>query len=437
MVLRPLIVVCLMLGFGMLGCGPSFVFAQQENAPIATSDPSSISYQLDRLATLDGREAEKLEQRLLAQLFRRIQTATKITLRDRPRYERLQQQEQALPAPDHRQFTIDQVRELADEVDRLESAVVDHLARQYRIEIYNTFRQQRSKYDERLIAWSRVERAWKKRGQLVDDRPEMIRWLDRAIAASRSGKVAALPSTPDFLARRSGRWADVLLGASPLDDLPARQPVPEDIAAQTTHSLPRIALPAQTITPPIERSADRALLPEILHDDPPLRPQLPPARVVDSLVEADLQFAIARRTPAPPVAMPATDRSPVDHGPVDPSTSEDRINLVEIEARAAGYDLALATLREKLERPGPWTADRLAPLIETLGELATRRSDLHLYRQLVPSVTSRQLSAMASPAATAALLARRIVEARSHLKRPLDAVRLDEFSQRITEILRP
>ena len=429
-VLRPIP----MAGLFLL-CGASVLAGQlpdaspeispSETSPAPAMWPYSIGKQLDRLHTLDEHDANRLKQQLLVELFDRIETATKITLRGSTLSQRLRQQEQALRTPDHRQFTVRQIRALWQEVERLEKTVVLSLARRYRIEIYNSFRTQRSAYDRRLYAWNRVERTWQKAGQPIDVRPELIRWLDEAITASRVGKIVALPATPEFLASRSPRLLDV-----PQHDLPLA-------------SLPSRAVPP---TPEVDRSADDRPLATIVHPSPPLLTQLPPAQIPDAPVDADISPSESRRTPAqlpetltidflpPPVAPPVAANS-VDgltNGPSNPA----RINLVEFDARVAGYDLALATLRDQLEQPGPWTIDRLAPLVELIDELATRRSDLQLYRRLVPSVQQQQLAAMTPPAATAALLARRIVQAKDSLAQPSDALRLDELSQQVTKLLR-
>ena len=100
-------------------------------------------------------------------------------------------------------------------------------------------------------------------------------------------------------------------------------------------------------------------------------------------------------------------------GRVSTGPAAARVNLNELAARVAGYNLALRGVEAELAAKGTWNADRLAPLAARLQFLASRRRDLELIRGLLPDAEQAVLVQAEPLRAAVAQLARRIVEARS------------------------
>ncbi len=76
---------------------------------------------------------------------------------------------------------------------------LDRAAREYRIQIYGTFRQDRDEYNRRLAEWTRVEAAWIESGSPEAERPELTQWLSAAIDRSQPDLVRSLPAPPSFV----------------------------------------------------------------------------------------------------------------------------------------------------------------------------------------------------------------------------------------------
>jgi hypothetical protein len=79
-----------------------------------------------------------------------------------------------------------------------DQAVIQRAARQYRLQIYHSFRTQREEYDRRKAAWDHVAAAWEAAGQRADQHPLLLEWLQEAIRASSPDTIGPLPELPDF-----------------------------------------------------------------------------------------------------------------------------------------------------------------------------------------------------------------------------------------------
>ncbi|NQU22920.1 MAG: hypothetical protein HQ567_16710 [Candidatus Nealsonbacteria bacterium] len=91
------------------------------------------------------------------------------------------------------------------ELDRLrqttaqrEQAAVERLARQFRIEVYRTFRQRRSTVAGRRADLARVLASWESAGGQYDEQEWLIDWLELAIHNSTPGSVGPMPKAPIF-----------------------------------------------------------------------------------------------------------------------------------------------------------------------------------------------------------------------------------------------
>jgi hypothetical protein len=79
---------------------------------------------------------------------------------------------------------------------------LERAARDYRIQIYETFHKDRAEYDRRQAEAARIQQAWTEAGSNEEEQPKLIRWLDQATACSQSDSIGALPSGPEFTAAK-------------------------------------------------------------------------------------------------------------------------------------------------------------------------------------------------------------------------------------------
>lgn len=79
-----------------------------------------------------------------------------------------------------------------------EQAAIEQLARQFRIRVYSTFRQDRAKFARRRAAWNRVHTLWEAGGKRFEEQDKLIDWLELATARSMPESIAPLPDDPHF-----------------------------------------------------------------------------------------------------------------------------------------------------------------------------------------------------------------------------------------------
>ena len=116
------------------------------------------------------------------------------------------------------------VLELMRTLDQREKEAINRLAREYRTEVYRTFRQQRD-VEQRWQRWEEVFAAWKKAGGPFATRDRLLGWLRGAIDA-RGGSLAALPKAPSFAVAR-GETKPEPKPALVANSKPVREPKPE------------------------------------------------------------------------------------------------------------------------------------------------------------------------------------------------------------------
>jgi hypothetical protein len=78
-------------------------------------------------------------------------------------------------------------------------ALLERAARDYRIQTYEMFHNDRAEYDRRSAAGARVEAAWKEAGRNDAEQPMLIHWFDQATTVSRTDSIADLPAEPKFM----------------------------------------------------------------------------------------------------------------------------------------------------------------------------------------------------------------------------------------------
>ena len=237
---------------------------------------------------------------------------------------------------------------------------LERLALGYRIHVYHTFHADRAEFQRRRDAWRRLEQQWRDRGSPPRQEPLLREWLVAAIRASRAGATGPLPPEP-----RLGTREDAL-------------PAPVVQTTEADRVRPEPVTP--TIRPPT-RHQTRPRHPATVVNDPP-----GPAPAA-----------------SPPLAQPASVRPVV------------RVNVDELRARIIGHNLAVTDLAEQLRENRPWSAGRLAPLVEEAAELSYQRRVLEAYVALVSTGERSGLDAVTPGDESISLLARHIAARRLEL----------------------
>jgi hypothetical protein len=140
----------------------------------------------------------------------------------------------------------------------------------------------------------------------------------------------------------------------------------------------------------------------------------------------------------PPVAIP-----PVT--PEKPGTTEEvRINVPKLIEEITGWNEELHTVEAELRTGRPWTAERLAELVEQMHVAMIRREDLSLFRDLAWEIQGEQVLELEAPWAAVSELGTRIFQARlrttgsgfdgTETQRREELKRLDHLSRRLADI---
>lgn len=123
----------------------------------------------------------------------------------------------------------------------------EHAARLYRIEVYNTFRNDRSEYDHRRALGDQVWSAYETAGQPQHHRSTVTQWFIAAREASTPAQIGALPELPD-LTRPDQVTSTTAEETHPVatSALPERlpmNPIPSDVVTTLDIQLPPGAEP--------------------------------------------------------------------------------------------------------------------------------------------------------------------------------------------------
>jgi hypothetical protein len=79
-------------------------------------------------------------------------------------------------------------------------ASLEDAARDYRIEVYDTFRLDRPEFDRRRAEWRQLEQSWEAAGKSDRDVPTLLDWLAEATAQSQTDSIGPLPEAPKIVA---------------------------------------------------------------------------------------------------------------------------------------------------------------------------------------------------------------------------------------------
>jgi hypothetical protein len=319
----------------------------------------------------------------------------------------------------------DGLNRLLGEIARLEQTAIDQLALRYRVQVYSQFRTNRVEYDQRMATWRNLMDAWERAGTRVSDGAKVVIWLQSSLERMRYDESAKLPTTPRF------------------GDVPEQQLA---IDIKPSH---HASLPSPTPNPVVTRHAPTHL-PNV---EPPLEPRA--QALPDASTNVPIPERIAHRVEKPPT--PEVEKppraaiedvrpvvAPTDIIPdaIDPLDAEPRvtIDLHELAVRIRGHNLSLKELTGSLHEETPWTIDRLSSALAELTDLADRRAQISLYRDVVSAEEQKQAGDIASLDAAVALLGAKIFALREQLlqagqeETSPDVSELNDLSRKLAQL---
>ncbi len=334
-----------------------------------------------------------------------------------------------------------EAEDLLRQTDRREKAAIEQLARRFRIQVYQTFRQRRGTFTRRRAAWNRVLAGWEAAGGSFEEQDRLIDWLRAAIRVSLPDSVGPLPAEPEF--KIVGLAPEAIVFHGPTSPI-----TPPTIAAPTPRTRLSDRNRAAIAPPPFAQPGMDTPEP---HPLPPLASSTNVRRdIVESQVTrgatpvAQRQATGRQDIVSPPAASAVAAEPPILAEPppqTTPQTTSVRVNVEELAARTAGVNLAIRALEAELDRRGPWNSIRLRPLIDQLGRLMNRSSDLTLFHQILAKQQRASVGRLDSPETLISQVAARIFEARNHAgrsdfegsepQRRAELRQLDELSRKL------
>jgi hypothetical protein len=253
--------------------------------------------------------------------------------------------------------------------------------RRFRMQIYNTYRLNRTEFNRRRAAWEEIQARWREAGSPVAHKNVLLLWLHYAAYQSQANVRGPLPASPGF-----GKLAGVdrdLDAAHQLKNTDSPQIlIPADLQGAVRES---------DLTPPrVERGA----------------PQ--PADHGGEIPSVDVTTSEPTRRAASSVSSAAVAAHASD---------EIGIDVSELLARASGYQAGLQTIDAVLVGQQEMDTAEISALLDEVETLIGQRRDLMLYEKLVPpNEQSRLVSALAFPKATVAELGSRIAAQRARVE---------------------
>jgi hypothetical protein len=133
---------------------------------------------------------------------------------------------------------------------------VEQAARRFRIQVYDTFREERDEFDRRSEQGAELWRKWEAAGRPSALAEELTAWYEAARRASRADARAELPAWPDVDFARTAQSAEI----SELPQ-PSQPPASTEPSSAAIEETPETAVPvpseADATEPVIEIPADQ------------------------------------------------------------------------------------------------------------------------------------------------------------------------------------
>jgi hypothetical protein len=341
---------------------------------------------------------------------------------------------------------------LLAEVDRQEQAAIKRLSRDFEIATSRTFHADRAQFEKWMNTWHAVQDRWDRAGRPWDHQPALIHWLQTAMAREQSIGTRASKFTPDVPAVAKTLPAKKMPLPAPTDRSPAPRAVVHEMRPTPTVAKPRtgaIAIGKQP-TPP-------STLKKPLSETHPMSATFEavalwrPHSAADTLGRAAVRKVAmpsprqqAARIVVPPVTLETAAKPGPSTSAKTASTTGPRVNLAELGARIAGYNLALTDLVSRLHDRQPWNAGQLDTAVDTLSDLAALHEDIELYWNLLPSDARERLRPVQPLGPAIALVGAKTSAARVLLEQaasddpaagaPTERRRLDHVSRRLAEL---
>ena len=239
-------------------------------APAATPDDpvARARAELQRVAAMPAQE----QRAWLLQLEQRLVWASRLSMKPEEAAK-----EQARVAAVLRQKAVswESLTDLLRLLEQREKAAVGRLVRQYRSQVYETFRRQDRVLVERQEAWYRVWSLWEAAGSPASQQNRLLDWLEAAIRSSMPDAIGPLPPDPKFGAASEPPALVIQKPAAPaerpqsrLPDITVKPPEPAPVAVRVPDSvaaLPEAKPAAERVVPHrAEETSPAALLPDTL-----------------------------------------------------------------------------------------------------------------------------------------------------------------------------
>ena len=230
---------------------------------------------------------------------------------------------------------------------------IEHKARVYRIQVYQTFLRQRAELERRRAAWDEVLNSWKASGSPADECHKLIDWLWTATRNSTPSSLAPLPEPPSF-------------GQDQLPDVDSAEP---NDAESEEPSGDMIVEPGEEPDAPAAEAIDIA--PRM-----PQPPAVPPSPAVDPVQPSRLdpprpagaESADVGRTPPVAPTPAAIERAQAEHSEKAPQIAADRSNHVGRRPQTPGLRAPPLALGREL--PGAPVADTATGLPQAESHLS-------------------------------------------------------------------
>jgi hypothetical protein len=436
--------------FGRLTAGALCVACL--GAPLFAAPESAHRFQRarDDYARLDPAGQE----RWLADLFyKRSEPACRVCM-DAEQRQRQTVRQRAVLARVHagQRLTDGGLAKLLAEVDQQEQMAIENLAREFEFSTARTFHADRAQFEKWMATWHAVLDRWDRAGRPWDHQPVLIRWLQTAMTREQTISAQILKPAGETPAVAKTLPTKKLPSPASMEQRPAPRAVVHEM-----RPAPAIAKPRSGAIAIAKQSTPPSTLKKPLRETHPMSTTFKavalwrPHSGADTIGRAAVRKVAmpsprqqAARIVVPPVTIDIATKPRSSTSAKTASTAGPKVDLAELGARIAGYNLALTDLVSRLHDRQPWNAGQLDAAVDTLSDLAALREDLQLYWNLLPSDAHARLRPVQPLGPAIALVGAKTSAARVLLEQaasddraagaPAERRRLDHVSRRLAEL---